>query len=192
MTDDVRARVLQATIATFGQVGIDKATIEDIASEAGVSRASIYRWFPGGRDQLVADAIAYEVSRFFEGLGDLTAATNDLASWLSCFLLYSRRTLADHEVFQKVVETEPERLLPHLTAAGPIVLSMIRTSLEPIVAAEDLVPGVEAAEATDWLARMMLSFLTGDGERRLDEPGAVDTVVAQLLTGVLVARSPLA
>jgi AcrR family transcriptional regulator len=186
VTDDVRTRVLEATVATFGRVGIAKSTVEEVAAEAGLSRATIYRWFPGGRDQLVVDAIAHEVARFFDGLAVDLADTPELGPWLERFLLHARQTLAEHEVFQKVVETEPERLLPHLSAAGPIVLAMITSSLLPIVRSAELRPGVDPAEASEWLGRMTLSFLTGDGGWPLGDAVALHQMVRQLLAGVLV------
>ncbi len=188
MTGDSRTRVLEATVATFGRVGIAKATVEEVAVESGVSRATIYRWFPGGREQLVAEAIAHEVGRFFDGLAAEVSGTMDLAAWLECFIVYARRTLAGHEVFQKVVETEPERLLPHLSAAAPIALAWVRSSLEPVLDRTQLRQGVSADEASEWLSRMMLSFLAADGCWELSDAASVHELVAQLTAGVLPFR----
>ena len=61
-------RLLQATFACVARYGIGKTTIEDVAREAGVSRATVYRQFPGGKDQLVSDTIRWESTRFFAEL----------------------------------------------------------------------------------------------------------------------------
>ena len=43
-------RVLEAAKACCARWGIDKVTIDDIAAESGVSRATLNRMFPGGKD----------------------------------------------------------------------------------------------------------------------------------------------
>ena len=48
----VEDRVLDATERCCEKWGIAKVTVEDIAAESGVSRATIYRMFPGGKDVL--------------------------------------------------------------------------------------------------------------------------------------------
>ncbi len=48
MSSDVRERLLQATYDCVARWGLAKTTVEDAAREAGVSRATVYRYFPGG------------------------------------------------------------------------------------------------------------------------------------------------
>src|SRR5215218_3207627 len=52
MAAGVRDRILDATKTCCERWGIAKVTVDDIASEAGVSRATLYRLFPGGKDVL--------------------------------------------------------------------------------------------------------------------------------------------
>ncbi len=48
MNPEVRERLLQATYDCVARWGLAKTTVEDAAREAGVSRATVYRYFPGG------------------------------------------------------------------------------------------------------------------------------------------------
>ena len=75
MNPDVRERLLQATYDCVARWGLAKTTIEDAAREAGVSRATVYRYFPGGRDELLSAVVGWEFSRFFLRLW---AALNDV------------------------------------------------------------------------------------------------------------------
>jgi hypothetical protein len=43
-------RVVDALLACIARWGVSKTTVEDVAREAGISRATIYRLFPGGKD----------------------------------------------------------------------------------------------------------------------------------------------
>ena len=50
--------ILQATIELVAEVGYDRTTIDAVAHRAGVSKPTIYRRWPEGKDQLVSAAVA--------------------------------------------------------------------------------------------------------------------------------------
>ena len=61
----VELRVLAAAKTCCERWGIQKVTIDDIASEASVSRATLYRLFPGGKDVLFEALRVRELEDFF-------------------------------------------------------------------------------------------------------------------------------
>jgi AcrR family transcriptional regulator len=184
--NDPRERILDATVACFGRYGIGKTTVEDAAREAGVSRATMYRYFPGGRDELVSETMALEVQRFFVRLAEAVQNVGDFATRLERGLMFAHRAVEDHVLLQKVLETEPERLLPHLTRSAPMVLAVLRDYLRDLLADEPLRPGMTPDLAADWLARMTLSFIIAPGGWDLTDRTAVRRLVhGQLLAGVL-------
>lgn len=63
--DEKRARILNAALAVFAQYGYRRASMEDIAKAAGISRAAVYQHFRNKEDVLVQG-----VDAFF----DITAA----------------------------------------------------------------------------------------------------------------------
>src|SRR5699024_6814357 len=138
-------------------------SLDGVARQAGVSRATVYRYFPDGRDQVFSETIAWEVTRFFADLEARVATERGLARRLEVGLPYAHRALATHEVFQKVIETEPERLLPHLSTAIPLIIDALRTYFAPLLQAEELVRGTTVDESADYLARMTLTFIRGQG-----------------------------
>ena len=67
--------LLAAARAVIDRSGLRGARMEDIAAEAGVARATVYRTFPGGRDELVAAVVEREnVVLFGEIAAELTAS----------------------------------------------------------------------------------------------------------------------
>ena len=78
----VRGKVLEGGLVSIGRYGLGRTTVDDVAQASGVSRATIYRHFPGGRDQLVRDTVAWEMGRFFAALGEAVAAAPDLCALL--------------------------------------------------------------------------------------------------------------
>jgi AcrR family transcriptional regulator len=190
VTGDTRERILGAAVVCVGRSGFAKTSIEAVAAEAGVGRATVYRYFPGGKEEVFAQTIAWEVFRFFQRLADEVDERGDLADRLEAGLRFAHRELAEHEVFQKVVETEPERLLPHLSQSGPLITAALSEYFEPLLAAAELAPGATVHETADHLARMVLSYIIGQGSWDLDDPAQVRELVrGQLLAGVLADRA---
>ena len=52
-----REAILRAAIELVAEVGYDRMTVEALASRAGVSKPTIYRRWPGGKKEIVLDAI---------------------------------------------------------------------------------------------------------------------------------------
>ena len=66
-----RERILEATYACVARSGLARTTVEDAAREAGLSRATIYRHFPGGREELLHAVVTWEFLHFFARLYDV-------------------------------------------------------------------------------------------------------------------------
>jgi AcrR family transcriptional regulator len=183
-----RQRVLEATYGCVARWGISKTTIEDVAREAGMSRASVYRYFPGGRDELISATVAWEEMRFFGRLYDEVHGAPTLTEALERGLPFAQKAIVEHEVLQRVLETEPELLLPKLTTEATRVTALISGFLVPYLSAENLAPGVQIHEAADFLARMILSYITTPGRFDLEDPDQVSQLVrTELLGGILLS-----
>lgn len=186
MADDPRTRILEASLACLGRYGIAKTTVDDAAREAGVARATVYRHFPDGKDQLIAETISWGVERFFADLAVAVQGAPDFPTLLERAIIHARRAVADHAVLQKVLETEPERLLPQLTQSTPQVQVVLRDYLASLLRSERIRPGIDPVEAGDWLARMGLSFILAEGRWDLDDPSQVRALVREeLLVSIL-------
>jgi AcrR family transcriptional regulator len=185
-----RARLIEAAYDCVARWGFSKTTVEDVAREAGVSRATLYRSFPGGRDELLAAVVAWENSRFFARLYDEVHEAETLEEVMELGLVFAHRDIRDHEVLQRVLETEPDLLLPKLTVEAAGTQRMIATFLEPYLLREHLAPGVDASEAADFLARMALSYISAPGRWDLTDREQVARLVrGELLGGILMPAS---
>ena len=70
---------MEATARCCERWGVEKVTVDDIARESGVSRATLYRVFPGGRVTLFEARRVYEA----EAKGVAGAQVRDLAREVS-------------------------------------------------------------------------------------------------------------
>ena len=189
--DEPRERVLAATYACVARFGMGKTTVEDVVKQSGVSRASIYRLFPGGKDQLLRETVGWEMNHFFGRLAEAVYDAPDFASLLEDGLVFAHRSIQEHEVLRKVLETEPERLLPLITVEQHRVLDFITAFLLPYLEREQRAgrvrPGVDLEAATEYVARLVLSLIGSPGRWDMDDPEQVHVLVREeLLGGILV------
>lgn len=185
-----RDRILEATYACVARLGMGKTTMEDIAREAGLSRATVYRAFPGGREEVLDATVVWEVARFF---GRISAAIRpdelDTATVLEQGLLAAHRALEDHEVLQAALRSDAGQLLTPLATVMPMVQAALADWFRPRLEDADLRPGVEPAQAADLVARMSLSYLGSPGRWDLSDPTQVRRLVDEhLLAAVLAGR----
>ncbi|MCB1037947.1 MAG: TetR/AcrR family transcriptional regulator [Acidimicrobiales bacterium] len=190
MADDVRDRLLEATVACLGRYGIAKTTVDDAAREAGVARATVYRHFPDGKEQLIGEAITWAVQQFFRDLAAAVAGAPDFPTLLEQAIAHAYRAVDDHVVLQKVLETEPERLLPQLTQSAPQVTEVLSAYLADELRSTDLVAGVDPDRAGEWLARMGLSFILAGGRWDLTDAAQIRELVrGELLVGIVAPQA---
>jgi AcrR family transcriptional regulator len=52
-----REAILAAAVALVGELGYDRVSVDALAARAGVSKPTIYRRWPGGKQEIVVEAI---------------------------------------------------------------------------------------------------------------------------------------
>lgn len=118
--DDTRARIMVAAVRQCEEVGLRRATMEDVARRAGLGRATLYRHFQS-KDALVRAIILAEAEAFFAALdaavADCHSDEERLVEGFAFALQYSR----GHALLRKLLRTEPETLLPYLVGGGQLI-----------------------------------------------------------------------
>jgi AcrR family transcriptional regulator len=141
--------------------GVSKTTLDDVAKEAGCSRATIYRYFPG-KSRLLEAAVAAEVAALARHLKVIADAADSLEQAVIAIVTDGSRRIVEHDALQFVLRCEPEVLLPYLTFtagdrfladAGAIVAHALGSHLTP----------ERAARAGEWIARVAFAYLTPTG-----------------------------
>ena len=185
-----RESILAAGYDCIARFGVAQTSLGDVAGAAGVGRATIYRHFPGGRDELLREVVVWEQRRFFLRLYEAVKDASTLEEVLEEGLLVAHRALAEHEVLQLVLRTEPEVVTSVLAGELSPTRAQVAAFLQPYLERHELGPGVDPAEASGYLARMILSYMSSPGRWDLDDPREVGRLVRiELLAGIISASS---
>lgn len=159
--DATTERILAATLRQFEEFGIRRSTMEDVARRAGVSRVTIYRRFPG-KDALVEAVLLHEDRRFFDELDAVVGRCESVDERLAEGFAFALRYLRRHALLNRLLRTEPESLLPHLTLRAGPVLGAVRGFIAERLGEEvrdGRLPSLDVEVAGEMLGRLVLSFL---------------------------------
>jgi AcrR family transcriptional regulator len=150
-------RILDAALRCLARWGTAKTTLDDVARQAGCSRATVYRVFPGGKDA-VLDAVARrEIDCFFGAVGARLERAETLEDALVTAMSEAGRLIRDHQVLQFLLAYEPETILPRLAFNQcDEVLHCASTAAAPQLSR--WLPLDEALRAAEWAARLVLSY----------------------------------
>lgn len=185
------ARALDATYAEVAAHGLGALTVEAVAVRAGSSRATLYRHFPGGRDELVSRTIEREIDRFFAAvLAAVPPPEAGVVEHVGGVVSAAHRLLGDHEVLQRLLLEEADAIVPSLATVQPLVAAGLADHLEGVLTdALDrggLRGGVDVREAAEHCARLVLSYVGSAGRWDLDDPAEAQRLIRdRLLAGVL-------
>ena len=150
-------RVLDAARAAVDQFGFHKVTIDDICATSGVSRATIYRLFPGGREVLFEALRLRELEVFFERLKAEAAGSRDLEELLVRCIVFSSRELTSDEQLASMLASERGAVLANLTVDGvPRIVNVATQVITPL--AEEFVSRESAVQIVEVLVRLVISY----------------------------------
>ena len=188
--DEWKARIVQVARVLFAEHGYDGVTMDEIARATGLSRARLYRFFPGRRE--LFEAIITQDARTLAGELLLELAGADDAAG-------KVRALVD--VFFRFVEARQERhrvLYSHAGQNDPALAEMMRTVRGALAEtfSQQLAPlGVDAARRSPAELRLMAHAIIAMAEGaatawasgpRLDRERSVELVTDIGLRALLV------
>jgi AcrR family transcriptional regulator len=154
----VRVRAVDAVLRCVAVQGLRGTTVDDIAREAGLSRATLYRTFPGGRAGVLAATLETEVARFFSALAVDLGTAEELEDGLVVGMVGAAKRLGSHPALATLFAQEPEVVLPWLTFGGLDRLLATTTTFTAPFLGRWLEPE-QAARAAEWVARIVLTYV---------------------------------
>jgi AcrR family transcriptional regulator len=186
-----RVRIVDAALRCLARQGAAKTTVDDLARESGFSRATLYRTFPGGKDDVLEAVVSTEVARLFSALAVTMGEATDLEEVLVSGMTEAAQRLSSHRALAYMLGHEPGVVLPYLAFNDMDRLLIMAGDFAAPFFARWLEPD-QASRAAEWAVRIVLAYVAdpAPGTDLTDPDDTRDLVRAFVLPGILALRAP--
>ena len=167
-TDDARERILAAAERCIDRHGIRKTTMDDVASEVGLSRPSVYRYF-ADRDDLLIELITRHARALLDRARKSVSRQSSLPDQIVETVLYTAEHARHDTLTRHVIVSDGTSLGRRMIASG--TTEMMRAEmwdplLDAALANNELPPGLPRSDIHLWLGDVTKMVMRGleDGE----------------------------
>lgn len=163
MAQATSERILDEAVRQAEEFGVRRFTIGEVAQRVGVSRVTVYKYFPG-KGQLIEAVLQREMRRFLRDVDAAVAPYDTLEERLVEGFVFALGWLRKHRLLNRLLRTDPELIVPNLTVGAGPVLAAGREFIAGFArreAQDGSLPlnDVEIEGVSELLARAVLSFL---------------------------------
>jgi AcrR family transcriptional regulator len=163
MAQATSERILDEAVRQAEEFGVRRFTIGEVAQRVGVSRVTVYKYFPG-KDQLIQAVLQREMRRFLRDVDAAVAPYETLDERLVEGFVFALGWLRKHRLLNRLLRTDPELIVPNLTVGAGPVLAAGREFIASFArreAADGSLPlsDEQIEGVSELLARAVLSFL---------------------------------
>ena len=129
---DTDTAILDAARESILAVGWRRTTLTDVARRAGVSRMTLYRRWPDMQG-LLADLMTREWTTAMAAVAEGNDPGASLLAQVRRGVVLTARAIRDDELFAKIVDVDPELLLPYVLDRRGRSQELVLTLLEPMI-----------------------------------------------------------
>ena len=141
--------VIEAARGCLHTIGRDKVTMDDVCAAAGISRATLYRIFPGGRDVLFDAVRRHSIEEFFADIRAELEGASSLEDFLVRVIVAASRALREDTELAALLATQPGVALGDLTLDGlDRIIGVATGFITPFT--DEFIPASEALVTRDW------------------------------------------
>ncbi len=184
--DRNQAKVLDAALLAFLDFGIKRTSMVEVARRGGLSLATLYRRFAGKNDLIQAVGLR-QTRQFIDSVDAAIAseierdasAEDQIVALFTAFI----EGLRGNKLLVRLLNTEPEMVLPYLTVQGAPVIELGRDYLAEFITrlqSEGKLPQYDPMPLAEMIARTALSMaLTPQTVIPLDDPAKLREFAAE-------------
>lgn len=171
---------LDAAARCFARHGIKRTSVQDVARELRVNRATVYRQI-GNIDQQVRLLLARDLHRLLASLpATLSEATGPetIVELLDAIVTYAR----EHPVLAKVLADEADLIGPFLVSDMPELVGRVAAAITPLLdaaMASRVLARRDPVVVAEWVVRVGVSLILAP------PPGDLSRFIAELLVPAL-------
>jgi AcrR family transcriptional regulator len=170
-------RILNATLGLLARRGVRRLGMQEVSEAAGVSRGTLYRYFPS-KDHLLAAMAVHDEQRFTNGLTQALAPVTEPTARIEALVAFAFDYIRIHPA-RSLFASEPDFVLGYLLIHLPKLHAAL---LEQLGDAFDTVPAVALGhisreQLVDVVVRLFTSSFI------IPEPD--DRALVQSINGIL-------
>lgn len=114
--------ILDAALDVFADIGLRRATVDDIAKRAGVGRVTVYRKV-GRKDEILAAVMLRESARLFAQVRESAESAETYPERVVNAFATTVSVIRANPVWNRILELEPGTILDQLTVNGSFLLA---------------------------------------------------------------------
>lgn len=166
-------RILDAAGVCFARRGVARTSMGDIATEAGCSRPTVYRYF-SDRDALRQAFMHREARRLSHSVATAISNIDDPAQRMVEAVLTSLRGVRANPVLAAWFASEDGGTTTELAGASPVIASLT----EALLPTDDQ----DSSARAQWVVRIILSLLLLPGKDDQEERLLLERFVVPVVT----------
>ena len=187
-TKPVRERLLDAAEVCLARFGPQKTSMEDVARTAGMSRATVYRYFEN-RDALLLGVASRQASSLATEAISYLHQFSTISDWLVEGLLFTLREMPNRPVFASLVTSLDSRASGSLLLGSTGLIQIGVNVLGPMFGSAKeqglLRDDIDPEMLIEWLLRMLWTYLNAPSQVATDEEGMRKLFRMMLIPAVL-------
>jgi AcrR family transcriptional regulator len=190
--DDARERLLNAAEVCFERQGLRRTTIEDVAREAKVSRSTVYRYFDGRGDLIVA-AHLRENQAVNEKVKSLMSRPGSFSERFLEATIRSIYAIRSGKYLPLMLSPEGALLASKSITASKAFYDNARATMKPFVerakAEGEIRADLELDDLIEWNVRIIFSFAMFDGPIKRDR-ASLSRLIGEFMLPALNREPP--
>ncbi len=183
LTPTTSERILDAAFDRIAEWGLARTTVEDVARAAGLTRQTIYRYFPS-KEHLVTALLMREEGRLLDGAREAFGLEPRLDDALREGLLFCFRFAEQHPFLKRVLQIDEEASLPYVTTRAGSIVAAARDVVASLISQKAWVRAGVVEPVADLLVRAFISYSITPPDRPLEDvAGDLAEIAVSALTG---------
>ena len=155
--------ILAAARRCYLAQGFAGTGMKEVAAEAGVARSTVYRYFPG-RDDLLVAAVKREMEILNAWIRDRQPEADDPAELVVEGLILAIKEIPRRPLLRAVFASEEDSRARRVVWSSDVIVNfgeeLMDHVISPAAASGHLQDAVRPEILVEWVYRLLLSFLT--------------------------------
>lgn len=185
--DQARERIIAAARRCYQSVGIQRTTMANIADEANVVRATLYRYFKT-KESILRAVFFVEVEDFLQAFKSSVTTYTGFCDYLTQFLLFSLQQAPDTPIHRQFFSEDSALWVSREYLADDSALGLTVSLLEePFRIAQgmgEIRGDLDIEQLVEWIARVLISFILVPGQKARDEAELKMLFEVMLIRGI--------